>query len=143
MELLETDDPIKGQLLQRSAKHRAQLEDDARMISENTEKILTNALIIGGALAVTYFVISSFSGSKKKKKSKTAEIRLVHGNSIDEQRQPIATEPQAPGMISQIGTALAAQATALVLSLAKEKLMEFLESQAAKKQTTNDPVKHA
>lgn len=143
MELLETDDPIKGQLLQRSAKHREQLEDDARMISENTEKILTNALVIGGALALTYFVISSFSGSKKKKKSKTAEIRLVHGNAGDEQRQAVSAEPEPPGMMAQIGTALAAQATALVLSLAKEKLMEFLESQAAKKQTTNDPAKHA
>ena len=49
MELLETDDPIKGQLLQRSAKHREQLEEDARLISEKTEKMLTNALVIGGA----------------------------------------------------------------------------------------------
>jgi hypothetical protein len=142
MELLETDDPIKGQLLQRSAKHREQLEEDARLISENTEKILTNALIIGGALAVTYFVISGFSGGKKKKKSKTAEIRLVHGNAGEGQPQTGA-EPEAPGMMAQIGTALAAQATALVLSLAKEKLMEFLESQAAKKQTKNDPASHA
>lgn len=141
MELLETDDPIKGQLLQRSAKHREQLEEDARLISEKTEKMLTNALIIGGALAVTYFVVSSFSGSKKKKKSKTAQIRLVHGSAGEEQVQP-AAEPEAPGMMAQIGTALAAQATAFVLSLAKEKLMEFLESQAAKKQTSNDPAKH-
>lgn len=141
MELLETDDPIKGQLLQRSAKHREQLEEDARLISEKTEKMLTNALIIGGALAVTYFVVSSFSGSKKKKKSKTAEIRLVHGAAGEEQVQA-ASQPETPGMMAQIGTALAAQATAFVLSLAKEKLMEFLESQAAKKQTSNDPAKH-
>jgi hypothetical protein len=141
MELLETDDPIKGQLLQRSAKHREQLGEDARLISEQTEKMLTNALIIGGALAVTYFVVSSFSGSKKKKKSKTAQIRLVHGGAAEEQAQASA-EPEAPGMMTQIGTALAAQATAFMLSLAKEKLMEFLESQAAKKQTTNDPAKH-
>jgi hypothetical protein len=141
MELLETDDPIKGQLLQRSAKHREQLGEDARLISEQTEKMLTNALIIGGALAVTYFVVSSFSGSKKKKKSKTAQIRLVHGGAAEEQAQSTA-EPEAPGMMTQIGTALAAQATAFMLSLAKEKLMEFLESQAAKKQTTNDPAKH-
>lgn len=141
MELLETDDPIKGQLLQRSAKHRDQLEEDARLISEKTEKMLTNALIIGGALAVTYFVVSSFSGSKKKKKSKTAQIRLVHGGATEEQAQSVA-EPEAPGMMATIGTALAAQATAFMLSLAKEKLMEFLESQAAKKQTTNDPAKH-
>ncbi|HEY0741163.1 MAG TPA: hypothetical protein VGD40_06865 [Chryseosolibacter sp.] len=140
MELLETDDPIKGQLLQRSAKHRAQLEEDARLISEKTEKMLTNALIIGGALAVTYFVVSSFSG-KKKKKSKTAEIRLVHGSSAQDQAAAM-TEPEPPGMMAQIGTALAAQATAFMLSLAKDKLMEFLESQAAKKQSTNDPAKN-
>jgi hypothetical protein len=141
MELLETDDPIKGQLLQRSAKHREQLEEDARLISEKTEKMLTNALIIGGALAVTYFVISSFSGSKKKKKSKSAEIRLVHGGAAAEQSQ-VASEPEPPGMMAQIGTALAAQATAMLLSLAKEKLTEFLEAQAAKKQTTNESVKN-
>ena len=141
MELLETDDPIKGQLLQRSAKHREQLEEDARLISEKTEKMLTNALVIGGALAVTYFVVSSFSGSKKKKKSKTAQIRLVHGGAVEEQAQTVA-EPETPGVMAQIGTALAAQATTLLLSLAKEKLMEFLESQAAKKQTTNDSAKH-
>ena len=111
------------------------------MISENTEKILTNALVIGGALALTYFVVSSFSGSKKKKKSKTAKIHLVHGNSNEEQVQS-SGEPEAPGMISQIGTALAAQATAMVLSLAKDKLMDFLASQAAKKQTPNDPTGH-
>ncbi len=140
MELLETDDPIKGQLLQRSAKHREQLEEDARLISEKTEKMLTNALIIGGALAVTYFVVSSFSG-KKKKKSKTAEIRLVHGAGGPEQ-SATASEPEPPGMMATIGSALAAQATTLLLSLAKEKLMEFLESQAAKKQATNDPAKH-
>jgi hypothetical protein len=142
MELLETDDPIKGQLLQRSAKHREALEEDARMISENTQKMLTNALIIGGALAVTYFVVSSFSGSKKKKKSKTAKIRLVHGGAAEEQTQ-VVSEPEAPGVMATIGTALAAQATGLVLSLAKEKLMEFLESQAAKKFSSNDPAKHA
>lgn len=140
MELLETDDPVKGQLLQRSAKHRAQLEEDARLISEQTEKMLTNALIIGGALAVTYFVVSSFSGGKKKKKSKTAEIRLVHGSSAQDQAAAMA-EPEPPGVMAQIGTALAAQATAFMLSLAKDKLMEFLESQAAKKQPTNDPAK--
>lgn len=140
MELLETDDPVKGQLLKRSAKHRAQLEEDARLISEKTEKMLTNALIIGGALAVTYFLVSSFSG-KKKKKSKTAEIRLVHGSSAQDQAAAMA-EPEPPGMMAQIGTALAAQATAFMLSLAKDKLIEFLESQAAKKQTTNDPAKN-
>jgi hypothetical protein len=36
-------------------------------------------------------------------------------------------------MISQIGTAVAAQASAFLLNLAKEKLTEFLQAQAEKK----------
>jgi hypothetical protein len=45
-------------------------------------------------------------------------------------------------MMAQIGTALAAQATAYLLSLAKEKLTEFLEAQAAKKQASNESPKN-
>lgn len=136
MELLETDDPIKGQLLQKSAMHRDQLEEDARLISEKTQKIITNAIIIGGALAVTYFVVSRFSGSKGKKKSKAAKIKLVHASG-ESQGAPVAVEPETPGVISQIGTALASQATVFLLGMAKEKLMEFMQAQAEKKQNNS------
>lgn len=139
MELLETDDPVKGQLLKKSARHRQQLEEDARLISERTDKIITNAMIIGGALAVTYFLVTRFSGSKQKKKSKTARIKLVQGG--NEEMATVSAEPEPPGIVSQIGTALASQATVFLLSLAKEKLGEFLQSQAQKKQSTNEPAK--
>jgi hypothetical protein len=140
MELLETDDPVKGQLLKKSARHREQLEDDARMISERTEKIITNAIIIGGALAVTYFLVSRFSGSKQKKKGKAARIKLVQEGRSEEVASAIATEPEPPGMVSQITTALASQATVFLLGLAKEKLGEFLQSQQAeKKPRSNEP----
>jgi hypothetical protein len=135
MELLDTDDPVKGQLLQKSARHRDQLEEEVKLISEQTEKIITNAVIIGGALMVTYFLISRFSGSKNKKKTKAARIQLVQ-----EQREPVAAvaaEPHAPGIVTQIGTALASQATVFLLSLAKEKLEEFMQTQAEKKQKAN------
>jgi hypothetical protein len=139
MELLETDDPVKGQLLKKSALHREQLEEDARLISERTEKIITNAVIIGGALAVTYFLVSRFSGSKQKKKSKAARIKLVQGGGREEVVQS-AAEPEPPGMMSQIGTALASQATVFLLGLAKEKLGEFLQAQQGeKKPKTNEP----
>ena len=49
----ETDNPEKGQLLHRSAVHRELLEEDVKLITEKSEKIITNAIIIGGALAVT------------------------------------------------------------------------------------------
>lgn len=138
MELLGTDDPIKGQLLKKSARHREQLEEEVRLISERTEKILTNAVVIGGALAVTYFLVSRFSGSKAKKKSKVAKIKLIQGREKEE-LQTVPSEPEAPGIISQIGTALASQATVYLLSLAKEKLAEYLEAQAEKKSKANEP----
>jgi hypothetical protein len=138
MELLETDDPVKGQLLKKSAMHREQLEEDARLITERTERMITNALVIGGTLAVTYYLINRFSGSKKKKKSKAAKIHLVHGPATSEASAPVQSEPETPGMLTQIGTALASQATVFLLGLAKEKLSEFLESQAQKKSSTNE-----
>jgi hypothetical protein len=140
MELLETDDPVKGQLLKKAARHREQLEDEAKFISARTEKIVTNAVMIGGALLATYLIINSFSGSKSKKKSKVAKIKLVQekpGTSTD--TETYAAEPSAPGVMSQIGTALASQATMFLLSLAKEKLSEFLEAQGEKKSKDNEP----
>ena len=141
MELLETDDPVKGQLLKKAARHREQLEDEARLISERTEKMITNAIIIGGALAVTYFVINSFSGSKRKKKSKAAKIKLIQEKPETSQEAAtyVAEPPVIPGVIAQIGTALASQASMYLLALAKDKLTEFLEAQSEKKSKSNEP----
>lgn len=133
-----TDDPVKGQLLRKSALHREQLEEEVRLISEQTEKIITNAVIIGGALAVTYFLVSRFARSGSKKKSKAAKIKILQTPAATtEPAAAFSTEPSAPGIVSQIGTALASQATVFLLSLAKEKLMEFLEAQAEKKAKEN------
>ena len=76
---LETDNPEKGQLLQRSEHHRELLEEEVKLITERSEKIITNALIIGGALALTYLLVSSFSGSGKKERAKAKKIKLVAG----------------------------------------------------------------
>ena len=56
----------KSLLLKKSAKHKKGLEDEVKLLSENAEKIVTNALIIGGTLALTYLLISQFSKSKSK-----------------------------------------------------------------------------
>jgi hypothetical protein len=138
MELRETDDSVKGQLLRKSARHREQLEEDARLISDHTGRIITNAVIIGGALAVTYFLVSRFSSSKQKKRSKAARIKFVQ-ESGEQRVAEVAAEPEIPGIVSQIGTALVSQATVFLLSLAKEKLAEFLQSQGEKKTITNEP----
>lgn len=129
MELLETDDPVKGQLLKKSAMHREQLEDEVKLISDRTQQIITNAVIIGGALAVTYVLINQFAGSKTKKKSKAAKIKLIHSDQSQSQAATVQAEPEAPGVVAQIGTALASQAMVFLLSIAKEKLMEYLQNQ--------------
>jgi len=125
--MLDSDDP-KDHLMRQSALHREQLEEDVKLISERTQKILTNALIIGGALAASYFIISSFSSKPKKKKVK--KIKLIQDNP---EQVVVSEEPETPGIISQLGTALASQATVMLLGLAKEKLEEYMQSQAAKK----------
>ena len=135
---LETDNPEKGQLLQRSAHHREQLEEEVKLISERSEKIITNVLIIGGALALTYFLVSSLSGSSEKKKSKARKLKLVESNEDNDSTVESDQEPEQAGIVSQIGTVIVAQATGFLLSIAREKLVEFLQSHGLKKENTNE-----
>lgn len=133
----ETDNPEKGQLLHRSAHHRELLEEDVKLITEKSERIITNTLIIGGALAATYLLVSSFSGSSRKKKRKAATLKLVEPRPNVEADSDTVDEPAQAGVISQIGSVLVAQATGFLLSIAREKLVEFLQSQAVKKENTH------
>ena len=50
-------------------KHRDALNDDVQAVSDRTQKIITNALIIGGALALTYVLVRQLSWGKSKKKN--------------------------------------------------------------------------
>lgn len=135
MELLETDDPMKSQLLEKASRRKEGLEEDVKILSEKTEKMLINALVIGGALALTYFAVRSFSGSKKKSKRKVKKvIQQVHTKPVDEETDEVETESSGvSSMLSKVGTTLATQASVFLLAMAKDKLMEYLQSQAEKK----------
>ncbi|HEX6225354.1 MAG TPA: hypothetical protein VFZ52_13140 [Chryseolinea sp.] len=124
MELLETNDP-KSLLLKQSAKHKKVLEDEIKLISDNTEKIVTNALIIGGTLALTYLIISQFSKSKSKGKSKAKKLKLAQGRDTDLEE---GNDDANDSVVSRIGAALATQATVFLLGLAKDKLSAYLQS---------------
>lgn len=134
MELLEKDDPIKSQLLQKSAHYRDELEQDVKLISDRTQRVLTTALVVGGALALTYLAVRQFGGSKRSKKTKTKKIKVVNAAAADDDDDS-ENVSASPGIVAQIGTALASQATVFLLSLAKEKLNDYLQSQAEKKET--------
>ena len=137
MQLTESNDP-KEELRKKSEKHRQELEEEVKLISERTEKIITNALIIGGTLAAAYVIMRQFSGSSSKKRKRVVpKIKLVKANEESGESE-IIEEPSAPGIVSQIGTTLASQATVFLLTIAKEKLMEYLESQFEKKDKNNE-----
>lgn len=138
MELMESND-AKNRLVIKSAKHKQELEDEVKLISANTEKLVKNALIIGGTLAVTYFLIRRFSGAKSKKKAKTKKEKFVRGTDAQVEASSEEDTATSPGIVSQIGSALAAQATVFLLDLAKDKLSEFVKTHFDKTvETTNE-----
>ena len=125
MELLDTED-AKSLLLRKTAKHKKELEDEVKLLSENTEKIITNTLVIAGTLAATYFIVRQFS--KKKRKAKAKKVKLVNVSNTPVEAAA-SDEETEPGIVSAIGSALAAQATMFLLNLAKDKLSAYLQTQ--------------
>jgi Icc-related predicted phosphoesterase len=126
MEILEKQDPEKKRLMDEAKKHKDNLKSEVRLVSEQTEKVITNALIIGGALTLTYLLISGLSGSKsKKKKAKTVKLVAQPQSEANE-----ANEESESGdsILSQIGNKIANEATVFLLNIAKEKLNEYLQS---------------
>jgi hypothetical protein len=128
----EIDDPVKSSLLKKSAQYREDLEEEANVLTDRTEKIITNALIVGGSLALTYFLYRQFSGGgSKKNKPKVKKAKAV--DTVTEAEEAVEEVSSPNKIISQIGTALVSQASVFLLSMAKEKLSEYLEAQAKKK----------
>ncbi len=130
MELLETQDPEKKKLIETSDRHKRELEKEVTALSDKTEKVLKNALIIGGALALTYLTISQLTKTKARKKQ-AKENKLENGED-----EVIASEPSAPSVISQMGERVINQATLVLLDLAKDMLMEYLESRKRKNENS-------
>ncbi len=125
-------DEERGRLLRQSAKHREALEGEVRLITESTEKIIKNALIIGGSLALAYYIVRQFSGKARSSKSKARKLKIVQAEApgVVVEKE----ESHEPGFMGQIGAAIATQASVFLLSLAKEKLMEYLQSVHEKKE---------
>jgi hypothetical protein len=129
----ETDDPVKSKLLNKSARYREELEDEAKEITDRTEKLIKNALIIGGSLALAYFTYKQFSGGTKKRKVKVKKARPAPESSAEVEEEEVEEASSQNNVLANIGTALVSQASVFLLSLAKEKLAEYLQSQAEKK----------
>jgi Icc-related predicted phosphoesterase len=132
MELLETQDPEKKRLIETSDRHKHEIEKEVKELSDKTERMVKNALIIGGTLAVTYLVISSLSAKRKKKKTKSKVNQASAAGSDDSETDEASASFTPPSMLSQIGERFATQATAILLGIAKDKLTEYLSNRKQK-----------
>ena len=124
MELLESQDPEKKKLIESSERHRQEMERQVKDISDRSEKMLKNALIIGGALALTYVVVSQLSSTKTKNKKAKKAKASIQGTEEDEN--------ESPSVLSQMGDKFISAATLFLLDLAKEKLADYLQNKRSK-----------
>ena len=124
MELLETQSPEKKKLIETSDRHKAEMKKEVKAITDKTERWITNAVIIGGSLALTYFVVSQLSSGSKKKKSRAKIKEAGEPETEQEDDNLIST----PSVISQVANKVINQASFILLELAKEKLLEYLAS---------------
>jgi len=126
MELLETQDPEKKKLIETSARHKQELERGIKDISDRGEKLLKNALIIGGALAATYFVVTQLYSSKKKKQ-KIAKEPVPSASTPHKHEE----EEESPSILSGMGDRLVNLASVFLIDLAKEKISDYLKNKNA------------
>jgi len=126
MEFLETQDPEKKKLLETSHSHRQEMTRELKDISEKSEKVLRNALIIGGVLSLTYLVVNQLLSSKTKKKKAKKE-------SADENSAAEENLVEPPSLLSKMGDKAINMATLFLLDLAKEKLSEYLQHRKSKR----------
>lgn len=119
MELLENSDEEKIMLVNRVNEKKFELEEEAKGLAKKGDKILLNALVIGGTLALTYFIIRNISKGSEKQTAKEEKIGSEHSNH---------KENNQASLISEIGSRVAEGATLFLLNLAKDKLTEYLKS---------------
>ncbi len=120
MELLETQDPEKRKLIETSDRHRQEMKREVKDLSDRSEKILKNALVIGGVLALTYFVVDHLSSKEKKHRSRNR-------NKNESNETVVSVEDESPSLLSSMGDKMINVASVFLLDLAKEKLSEYLQ----------------
>ena len=110
----------RKKLVETSERHKLELINELNGIGIKSDKLLTNALIIGGSLAFTYLLVSQLTGEvKKSKKSKAQKVQSEDGFGIEEEEATL---------FSKLGAKLVDQATLVLLDIAKEKLSEYIQS---------------
>ncbi|MFZ9980632.1 MAG: hypothetical protein ACO3FI_01240 [Cyclobacteriaceae bacterium] len=119
MELPEKNGDEKLAMISRVNKKKTELEEKAKALAGQTDKVILNAVAIAGTLALTFFIVRSIAGrsSKKSKGEKAGEIIESKDSEGNDQ-----------SLLSVIGSRIAEGATIFLLGLAKEQLAGYLKS---------------
>ena len=106
---------IKEQLRESSDNYKEDINVALKAVGETLGKTGVNALVITGALVTSYLLYRGLAvgSSKKKKRKKEEEGEVVY-------------EPQEPTMIEKMTDKVLEQSMLFLLTLAKEKLVDFL-----------------
>lgn len=135
MELLETQDPDKKKLIEASDRHKRAMEKELTDLTQKTDRVIKNALIIGGSLALTFLVISALSKKRKKKKKKLA-LEAAAQPGLTPEADAEEDDDEGTSILGTVGTQLLNQASVILLDVARQKLKEYLA-------TRNTPDEHS
>jgi hypothetical protein len=119
MQLPEKNESEKMAMISRVNQKKTELEEKAKALAGQTDKVILNAAVIVGALTLTFFVVRSIAGrsSKKSKEEKADETTPVKVSEGNEQ-----------SLLSTVGSRVAEGAVIFLLGLAKEQLTGYLKS---------------
>ncbi len=122
MEYLETADPEKKQLIEEVRRRKEKLDAEANALAKKGQRVMTNALIIGGVLIGSYLVYRAISGSKQKEKK-----NIVSPAASPEQKK------QSASFFGSFGKRLTQVAAIFILNLARQRVADWLASNKKEK----------
>ncbi|NJN42292.1 MAG: hypothetical protein HC811_08825 [Flammeovirgaceae bacterium] len=121
MELLESQDPEKKKLIESSERHLRALQKEADAITDDSSRVIKNALLIGGVLALGYLTVNQLVKRSKKKKKK---LREGDGEDVESDEK----SQKEPSVFAGIGEKILTEAAAVLVEIARVKLEEYLQA---------------
>lgn len=111
----------RQQLEQLSRNQEEGLEKELSDLAEKGKNIATQALLVAGGIALVYMIYRAFdSDSGKSKKKKKSAIKVIEDNDNE------GVEEQS--WFGEISTTLAKEAALFLLVMAKDRLVDYLNS---------------
>ncbi|MEO1050357.1 MAG: hypothetical protein AAFX87_07015 [Bacteroidota bacterium] len=107
----------KQELENSSQKNKEKFEEEVALILKKAEGVSKNALVIGGTMIFAYHVVKQLMDDQKK----------PQGKGKDQNGKKKKAEPEPAGISNSIFSAVLDQATIFLLTIAKDKLVEYLD----------------